>query len=65
MEQVLADAKYLAQRLHHHDSAADALIGDASNLEIKLQAMKEVYMPYCCYYYEVQSPLSIKSNNFL
>ncbi|XP_065070976.1 dentin sialophosphoprotein-like [Rhopilema esculentum] len=41
MEQVLADAKYLAQRLHHHDSAADALIGDASNLEIKLQAMKE------------------------
>ena len=42
MEQILSDAKHLAQRLQNHDTAADALISDASTLETKLQVMKEV-----------------------
>ena len=42
MDQILADAKHLAQRLQYHDSAADSLISDASNLQTKLQSMKEV-----------------------
>ena len=47
MEQILADAKSLAQRLQYHDSAADSLINDATNLQTKLQAMKEVWLSFC------------------
>ena len=42
MDQILADAKSLAQRLQYHDSAADSLISDAANLQTKLHGMKEV-----------------------
>jgi len=41
MDQILADAKSLAQRLQYHDSAADSLISDAANLQTKLHGMKE------------------------
>ena len=44
MDQILADAKSLAQRLQYHDSAADSLISDAANLQTKLHGMKEVYI---------------------
>ena len=42
IEQVLADAKKLVERLRDHDNAAEGLIGQTSTLNKKVEAMKQV-----------------------
>ena len=42
MDPLLLDAKCLASRLREHNSSTDALIDQANNLYLKLDAMKQV-----------------------
>ncbi|XP_032220588.2 FGFR1 oncogene partner 2 homolog isoform X2 [Nematostella vectensis] len=42
MEQLLMDAKKLVDRLREHDNSADTLIRDASALNFKLEAVKQL-----------------------
>ena len=44
MDQLLLDAKRLASRLREHNSSSDSLIDQANNLQLKLDAMKQVRM---------------------
>jgi len=41
MDQFLSEAKRLVQRLQHHDTAVDILIGETTNLQNKLIAMRQ------------------------
>ena len=47
MEQLLLDAKRLANRLRDHDTAADSLIAETNSLNLKLEAMKQVKSSCC------------------
>ena len=42
IDQVLADAKRLVERLRDHDNAADSLIEQSSTLNKRIEAMKQV-----------------------
>ena len=42
IEQVMADAKKLVDRLAEHDGAADALIAQSETLNKRIDAMKQV-----------------------
>ena len=42
VDQVLADAKRLVERLRDHDNAADSLIEQSTTLNKRIEAMKQV-----------------------